>query len=156
MMGKKILKESFEMERKQMCVRTKQISPGVYKTISRGFIRALSGQYRVPVGTILIPDKDAMIVKTGWGSVYWSSDPINCWWIGWVLPTCFSLKESDLIVPKRSEEFFSEDGDIEALIERDGTMWMLQIAGQNERLIPKWMSKKILKLMINANEVIHS
>ena len=156
MTGKKKLKESFEMDRKQMCVRTKQISPGVYKTISRGFIRALSGQYRVPVGTILIPDMDSMIVRTEWGSVYWSSDPINCWWIGWVLPTCFSLKESDLIVPKRSEEFFSEDGDIEALIERDGTMWMLQIAGQNERLIPKWMSKKILKVMINANEVIHS
>ena len=83
------------MDRKQMCVRTKQISPGVYKTISRGFIRALSGHYRVPVGTILIPDMDSMIVRTEWGSVYWSSDPINCWWIGWVLPTCFSLKESD-------------------------------------------------------------
>ena len=63
MMGKNILKESFEMDRKQMCVRTKQISPGVYKTISRGFIRALSGHYRVPVGTILIPDMDSMIVR---------------------------------------------------------------------------------------------
>ena len=156
MMGKKILKESFEMERKQMCVRTKQISPGVYKTISRGFIRALSGQYRVPVGTILIPDKDAMIVKTGWGNVYWSSDPINCWWIGWVLPTCFSVREYELLDKIRAEDFFNGESNIEALIERDGTMWMLQIAGQNERLIPKWMSKKILKLMINANEVIHS
>lgn len=156
MMGKKILKESFEMERKQMCVRTKQISPGGYKTISRGFIRALSGQYRVPVGTILIPDKDAMIVKTGWGSVYWSSDPINCWWIGWVLPTCFSVREYELLDKIRAEDFFNGESNIEALIERDGTMWMLQIAGQNERLIPKWMSKKILKLMINANEVIHS
>ena len=156
MMGKKILKESFEMDRKQMCVRTKQISPGVYKTISRGFIRALSGQYRVPVGTILIPDKDAMIVKTGWGSVYWSSDPINCWWIGWVLPTCFSVREYELLDKIRAEDFFNGESNIEALIERDGTMWMLQIAGQNERLIPKWMSKKILKLMINANEVIHS
>ena len=156
MMGKKILKESFEMERKQMCVRTKQISPGVYKTISRGFIRALSGQYRVPVGTILIPDKDAMIVKTGWGSVYWSSDPINCWWIGWVLPTCFSVREYELLDKIRAEDFFNGESNIEARIERDGTMWMLQIAGQNERLIPKWMSKKILKLMINANEVIHS
>lgn len=153
MMGKKILKESFEMDRKQMCVRTKQISPGVYKTISRGFIRALSGHYRVPIGTILIPDMDSMIVRTEWGSVYWRSDPLNNWWIGWVLPNDFSFKETGSKIFKSTYEFFSNSDKIDVRIERDGTMWLLQIAGQNERLIPKWRGQKILKFMLKSNEV---
>lgn len=151
MVGKYFFKGVLRMKKNQMCVRTKQIRPGVYKTVSRGYVKALSGHYRVPIGTIIIPDKDAMIVKTKWGSVFWHSDIHNNWWIGCVLPTCFSGNVLNLLDKKRSEEFFDEC-DIEAILERDGTMWMLQITEQSERIIPKWMSKKILKLMINTNE----
>lgn len=55
------------MEKNQMCVHTKQVKPGVFKTVSRGYVRMQSGQYCVPIGTVLIPDSNAMIVKTEWG-----------------------------------------------------------------------------------------
>lgn len=41
---------------------------------------------------------------------------------------------------------------IESKIEHDGTMWMLQMAEQNDRRYLKWLGQKILKLMINANQ----
>ena len=113
------------MDKRLMCVRTKEIHPGVFKTVSNGFVRIQSGQYRVPIGTILIPDRDAMIVRTEWGSVYWCSDPDNNWIIGWLLPSDFSVKESDMLMCRTSEEFFDEESVyIESKIEYDGTMWM--------------------------------
>ena len=141
------------MNKNEMCVRTKQVSPGVYKTVSKGFVKALSGHYRVPVGTILIPDMDSMIVRTEWGNVYWRSDPINCWWIGWVLPTCSSVREYELLDKIRAEDFFNGAGNIEALIERDGTMWMLQLDNHKQCATPKWRGQKILKMMLKSNEV---
>lgn len=141
------------MEKRLMCVRTKEIHPGMYKTVSNGFVWLQGGQYRVPIGTVLIPDRDAIIVRTEWGSVYWCSDPDNNWIIGWLLPSDFSVKESDLLMTRTSEEFFDEENVcIETQIECDGTMWMLQIAEHNDRRQLKCMARKILKYMLGTNQ----
>ena len=141
------------MDKRLMCVRTKEIHPGVFKTVSNGFVRIQSGQYRVPIGTVLIPDRDAMIVRTEWGSVYWCSDPVNNWIIGWLLPSDFSVKESDMLMCRTSEEFFDEESVyIESKIEYDGTMWMLRIAEKNNRRKLKYLAQKILKYMLGSNQ----
>ena len=101
----------------------------------------------------MIPNRDAMIVRTEWGSVYWCSDPDNNWIIGWLLPSDFSIKESDMLMCRTSEEFFDEENVyIESMIELDGTMWMLQVMEQNDRRQLKCLAKKIFKYMLGTNQ----
>ena len=70
------------MKVSEMCVRKKQVRPGIYKALCDGYIRMQAGVYRVPVGTFIMPDIDLVIVKTKHGSVCWQYESHRNWWIG--------------------------------------------------------------------------
>ena len=68
------------MKVNEVCVRKKQVRPGVYKALCDGYIRMRAGVYRVPVGTIIVPENDLLIVKTKHGSVCWRYELHRNWW----------------------------------------------------------------------------
>ena len=79
------------MKVSEMCVRKKQVRPGIYKALCDGYIRMRAGVYRVSVGTIIVPENDLLIVKTKHGSVCWRYELHRNWWIGRVLPEKYCI-----------------------------------------------------------------
>ena len=137
------------MKVNEVCVRKKQVRPGVYKALCDGYIRMRAGVYRVPVGTIIVPENDLLIVKTKHGSVCWRYELHRNWWIGQLLPINTSIKKDNqscaitqypLFIKKNTYEIFK--------IESDGIIWALQKDDKLQAGCNLWIVMEAIKAMV--------
>lgn len=137
------------MKLNEMCVRKKQVRPGIYKALCDGYIRMRAGLYRVPVGTFIMPDIDLVIVKTKHGSVCWQYESHRNWWIGRLLPLNTAVKKDNqscaitqypLFIKKNTYEIFK--------IESDGIIWALQKDDKLQAGCNLWIMMEAIRVMV--------
>ena len=137
------------MKVNDLCVRKKQVRPGIYKALCDGYIRMRAGLYRVPVGTFIMPDIDLVIVKTKHGSVCWQYESHRNWWIGRLLPLNTAVKKDNqscaitqypLFIKKNTYEIFK--------IESDGIIWALQKDDKLQAGCNLWIMMEAIRVMV--------
>lgn len=115
------------MKLNEMCVRKKQVRPGIYKALCDGFIMVRAGAYRVPIGTIIVPDVNLIVVKTKCGRVCWQYEPHREWWIGQVLSDDFTVKKDNQYGAATQYVSFDRKNKYDVIrVDSDGKLWVLQ------------------------------
>lgn len=114
------------MKLNEMCVRKKQVRPGIYKALCDGYIRMRAGAYRVPIGTIIVPDVNLLVVKTKRSRVCWQYEPHRNWWFGRIITDEFAIRPNNQY-GKISFDDLSLSNNVEVVkYESDGMLWVLQ------------------------------
>lgn len=114
------------MKVSEMCVRKKQVRPGVYKALCDGYIRMRAGAYRVPIGTIIVPDVNLLVVKTKRSRVCWQYESHRNWWFGRIITDEFAIRPNNQY-GKISFNDLSLSNNVEVVkYESDGMLWVLQ------------------------------
>ena len=137
------------MKVSEMCVRKKQVRPGVYKALCDGYIRMQAGVYNVSIGTIIVPENDLLIVKTKHGRVCWLYEPHRNWWIGRVLYDDFTVKKDNQSCAITQYPLFIKKNTYEILkIESDGIIWALQKDDKLQAGCNLWIVMEAIKAMV--------
>ena len=136
------------MKVNEVCVRKKQVRPGIYKALCDGYIRMRAGVYRVPVGTIIVPENDLLIVKTKHGSVCWRYELHRNWWIGRVLPEKYcAVKNDNQFSAITLHSWFSNERYEIVKFESDGILWVLQNGDKLLTTFNLWTIMEVIKLL---------
>ena len=137
------------MKVNEVCVRKKQVRPGIYKALCDGYIRMQAGVYRVPVGTFIMPDIDLVVVKTKHGNVCWQYEPHRNWWIGRLLPLNTAVKNDNQSCAITQYPLFIKKNTYEILkIESDGIIWALQKDDKLQAGCNLWIVMEAIKAMV--------
>ena len=132
-----------------MCMRTKQVRTGIYKTLSKGFIRVEGKDYHVPVGTMIVPEKNEVIVKMKWGRICWQYDAYRNCWMGRLLSDDFTIKKSNEYIGSMTDNAYDTYNELVLKTEDNGTAWVMQIANcRSSNLYPKRKMLNMLKTMV--------
>ena len=139
------------MKVSEMCVRKKQVRPGIYKALCDGYIRMRAGVYRVPIGTIIMPDIDLLVVKTKCGRVCWQYEPHRKWWIGRVLYDDFTVKKDNQYGATSQHASFVRKSMYDVIrVDSDGMLWVQQKDEKDEKLksgCKTWIMTEAIKLL---------
>ena len=127
------------MKVNEVCVPKKQVRPGIYKALCDGYIRMRAGVYRVPIGTIIVPDSDEVIISTKWGRICWHYDMYRNIWSGQLVSKEFAIK---------MDNTYRKQSDVYQLFyittELTGTIWMFQV---QKNTITKWNQRKSFEIV---------
>ena len=139
------------MKVSEMCVRKKQVRPGVYKTLCDGYIRMQAGVYHVSIGTIIVPENDLLIVKTKHGRVCWLYEPHRNWWIGRVLYDDFTVKKDNQYGATSQHASFVRKSMYDVIrVDSDGMLWVQQKDEKDEKLksgCKMWIMTEAIRAM---------
>lgn len=131
------------MKLNEMCVRKKQVRPGIYKALCDGYIRMRAGVYRVSVGTIIVPDSNEVIISTKLGRICWHYDMYRNIWFGRLVSDSFAIK---------SDNTYNAPSDVYRLYyvtaELSGTCWELQLRKEDMTNWNKRSGFEIVRKMI--------
>ena len=127
------------MKVNDLCVLKKQVRPGIYKALCDGYIKVRAGVYRVPIGTIIVPGKDEVIISTKWGRICWHYDMYRNIWFGQLVSKEFAIK---------MDNTYRKQSDVYQLYyittELTGTIWMFQV---QKNTITKWNQRKSFEIV---------